>query len=101
MGECLLYSKFPPGEYLLYSKVTGGKAYYIANIPRRNGKHSGGRFAMRKVYYTTSGTIIVVYTITMSKSNSEIKIKIKIYKYKAEDYKTDVLEVHAFVIIVE
>ena len=56
---------------------------------------------MRKVYYTTPGTIIVVYTITMSKSNSEIKIKIKIYKYKVEDYKTDVLEVHVFVIIVE
>ena len=34
MGECLLYSKFPPGEYLLYSKVSGGKVYYIANIPR-------------------------------------------------------------------
>ena len=29
------------------------------------------------------------------------EIKIKIYKYKAEDYKTDVLEVHVFVIIVE
>jgi hypothetical protein len=52
-GEHLLYSKisrgmigygwgnvcyivnFPPGEYLLpvYSKVSGGKVYYIANIP--------------------------------------------------------------------
>ena len=54
---------------------------------------------MRKVYYMTPGTIIVVYTITMSKSNSEIKIKL--YKYKAEDYKTDVLEVKVFVIIEE
>jgi hypothetical protein len=77
MGEHLLYSKIyggmigygwgnvcyivniPPGEYLLYSKVSGGKVYYIANIPRGNvyyilySKHSGGRFAMRKVYYTT------------------------------------------------
>jgi hypothetical protein len=51
-GEYLLYSKisggmigygwgnvcyiviFLPGEYLLYSKVSGGKIYYIANIPR-------------------------------------------------------------------
>ena len=24
---------FPPGEYLLYSKVSGGKIYYIVNIP--------------------------------------------------------------------
>ena len=23
----------PPGEYLLYSQVSGGKAYYIVNIP--------------------------------------------------------------------
>jgi hypothetical protein len=36
---------FLTGEYLLYSKVSGGKVYYIVNIP-------GGRFAMRKVYYT-------------------------------------------------
>ena len=70
-GEHLLYSKiygvmigygwgtvcyivnFPPGEYLLYSKVSRGKVYYIANIPK-------GRFTMRnklnvppwgKVYY--------------------------------------------------
>ena len=53
-GEHFLYSKisgwmigygwwnvcyeanFPPGEYLLYSKVPGGKVYYIANIPRGN-----------------------------------------------------------------
>jgi hypothetical protein len=27
---------FPPGEYLLYSKVSGGKVYYIVNIPRGN-----------------------------------------------------------------
>ena len=26
----------PPGEYLLYSKVSGGKVYYIANSPRGN-----------------------------------------------------------------
>ena len=47
----------PPGEYLLYSKVSGGKVYYIANIPRGKcilySNHSGGRFAMQKVYYTT------------------------------------------------
>ena len=30
-----------PGEYLLYSKVSGGGGYYIANIPRGNIKHSG------------------------------------------------------------
>jgi hypothetical protein len=53
-GKYLLYSKifggmigygwgnvcyilnFPPGEYLLYSQVSGRKAYYIANIPRGN-----------------------------------------------------------------
>ena len=46
----MLYSKFPPGEYLLYSKVSGGKVYDIATIPRGN---SVGRFALRKVYYTT------------------------------------------------
>jgi hypothetical protein len=51
-GEYLLYSKisggmigygwgnvcyivnFPPGEYVLYSNVSGGKVYYIANITR-------------------------------------------------------------------
>jgi hypothetical protein len=27
---------FPPGEYLLYSKVSRGKVYYILNIPRGN-----------------------------------------------------------------
>jgi hypothetical protein len=27
---------FPPGEYLLYSKVSGRKVYYTANIPRGN-----------------------------------------------------------------
>ena len=27
---------FSPGEYLLYSTVSGGKVYYIANIPRGN-----------------------------------------------------------------
>jgi hypothetical protein len=50
-GEYLLYSKlsggmigygwgnvcyivnFPPGEYLLHSKVSGGKVYNIVNIP--------------------------------------------------------------------
>ena len=74
-GEHLLYSKisgwmigygwgnvcyivnFPPGEYVLYSKVSEGKVYYVANIPRGNVYFivniPGGRFAMRKVYYTT------------------------------------------------
>jgi hypothetical protein len=54
-GNVYYIVNFPPGEYLLYSKVSGGKVYYIANIPRGNvlySKHSGGRFAMRKVYYT-------------------------------------------------
>ena len=50
---------FSPGEYLLYSKVSGGKVYYVANIPKGNvySKHSGGRFAMRKVYYTTPALV--------------------------------------------
>jgi hypothetical protein len=46
-GNVCYIVNFPSGEYLLYSKVSGRKVYYIANIPR------GGRFAMRKVYYTT------------------------------------------------
>ena len=49
-GNACYIVNFPPGEYLLYSKVSGGKVYYIATILRGN---SGGRFAMRKVYYTT------------------------------------------------
>ena len=55
-GMFAIIVNFPPGEYLLYSKVSGGKVYYIANVPKRNvyRKHSGGRFAMRKVYYTTT-----------------------------------------------
>ena len=66
-GGMFAIVNFPPGEYLLYSQVSGGKVYYIANIPRGDvyyivnipgegllySKHSGGRFAMRKVYYTT------------------------------------------------
>jgi hypothetical protein len=52
-GNVCYIVNFLPGEYLLYSKVSGGKVYYIANIPRGNVKHSGGRLAMRKVYYTT------------------------------------------------
>ena len=74
-GESLLYSKisgrmigygwgnvckivnFPPGEYLLYSKVSRRNAYSIANIPRGNIYYlvniPGGRFAIRMVYYTT------------------------------------------------
>ena len=78
MFQCYIVN-FPLGEYLLYSKVYGGKVYYIANIPRENirgmigygwgnvcyivnfplgeyllySKHSGGRFAMRKIYYAT------------------------------------------------
>jgi hypothetical protein len=64
-GEHLLYSKisggmisygwanvcyivnFLPGEYLLYSKVSGGAGGLL------HSKYSGGRFSMRKVYYTT------------------------------------------------
>ena len=64
MGECLLFSKFSPGGI--------GNIYYIVKYPEGGGgigrftiskyseglcllysKHSGGRFAMRKVYYTT------------------------------------------------
>ena len=55
-GNVCYIVNFPPGEYLLYSKVSGGKVYYIANIPIYS-KHSGGRFAMRKVYYTTPALI--------------------------------------------
>ena len=33
-GNVCYIVNFPPGEYLLYSKVSGGKVYYIANIPR-------------------------------------------------------------------
>ena len=76
-GEHLLYSKisggmigygwgnvcyivfFSPGKYLLYSTVSGGKFYYIANIPRGNVYYSVGRFAMRKVYYTTPALIFL------------------------------------------
>ena len=57
-GNVCYIVNFPPGDYLLYSKVSGGKVYYIANIPKGNvyyivSKHSGGRFAIRKIYYTT------------------------------------------------
>jgi hypothetical protein len=41
------------GECLLYSKVSGGKVYYIANIPRGWGGRGEGMFAMQKVYYAT------------------------------------------------
>jgi len=33
-GNVCYIVNLPPGEYLLYSKVSGGKVYYIANIPR-------------------------------------------------------------------
>jgi hypothetical protein len=57
-GNVCYIVNFPPGEYLLFSKVSGGKVNYRANIPRGWGcllysKHSEGRFAMRRVYYTT------------------------------------------------
>jgi hypothetical protein len=37
-GNVCYIVNFPPGKYLLYtsSKVSGGKVYYIANIPRGN-----------------------------------------------------------------
>ena len=35
-GNACYIVNFTPGEYLLYSKVSGGKVYYIANIPRGN-----------------------------------------------------------------
>ena len=35
-GNVCYIVNFPSGEYLLYSKVSGGKVYYIANIPRGN-----------------------------------------------------------------
>ena len=69
-GGHLLYSKISGGmigygwgNVLLYSKVFGGKVYYgyIANIPRGNvyySKHSGGRFVMWKVYYTTPALVL-------------------------------------------
>ena len=33
-GNVCYIVDFPPGEYLLYSKVSGGKVYYIEIIPR-------------------------------------------------------------------
>ena len=44
-GEHLLYSKIS-GEGLLYGKYSEGECLLFS-------KHSEGRFAMRKVYYTT------------------------------------------------
>ena len=35
-GNVCYIVNFPPGEYILYSKVSGGKVCYIANIPRGN-----------------------------------------------------------------
>jgi hypothetical protein len=35
-GNVCYIVNFPPGECLLYSKVSGWKVYYIANIPREN-----------------------------------------------------------------
>ena len=52
-GNVCYIVNFPTGEYLLYSKVSRGKIYYIANILRGE-CFSEGRFAMRKVYYTTT-----------------------------------------------
>jgi hypothetical protein len=61
-GNVCYIVNFPKGEYLLYSKVFGGKVDYIANIPRGIETHSGGRFAMWKVYYTTPELILLSYT---------------------------------------
>ena len=49
-GNVCYLVNFPPGEYLLYSKVSAGEGLLYS-------KHSGGRFAMRKVYYTTPALI--------------------------------------------
>jgi hypothetical protein len=35
-GNVCYIVNFLPGVYLLYSKVSGGKVYYIANIPKGN-----------------------------------------------------------------
>ena len=36
LGNVCYIVNFPPGEYLLYSKVSGLKVCYIANIPKGN-----------------------------------------------------------------
>jgi hypothetical protein len=41
-GNACYIVNFTPGEYLLYSKVSGGKVYYIANIPRGNVYYAEG-----------------------------------------------------------
>ena len=51
-GNVCYIVNFPLGEYLLYSKVFGGKVDYIANIPRGIETHSGeglpcGRFTIQ------------------------------------------------------
>jgi hypothetical protein len=49
-GNVCYIVNLSPGEYLLYSKVSGGKVYYIANIPRGNIPGEGlfcGRFTIR------------------------------------------------------
>jgi hypothetical protein len=50
MFQCYIVN-FPLGEYLLYSKVYGGKAYYIANIPRENIR---GMIGYGCIYYAIS-----------------------------------------------
>ena len=54
-GNACYIVNLPPGEYLLNSKVSGGKIYYIANIPRGNVYIPGegllcGRFTIRQWY---------------------------------------------------
>ena len=58
-GNVCYIVNFPPGEYLLYNKISGGggEVYYIANIPMGYVYYiiniPRGKLAMRKVYYTT------------------------------------------------
>jgi hypothetical protein len=55
-GNVCYIVNFSPGEYLQWSKVSGGKVYYIANIPRVVNIRG-------KVYYTTLEPNISLLTI--------------------------------------
>ena len=58
-GNVCYIVNFPPGEYLLYNKISGGGgggllySKYSDGVCLLYNKHSGGKLAMRKVYYTT------------------------------------------------
>ena len=52
-GNVCYIVSFPLGEYLLYSKVSEGEVLLYSKYSEGECKHFGGRFAMRKVNYTT------------------------------------------------